>query len=220
MIRVVVVDWHQLNCDALGNLICSQADIEVTAMSSSINEATARVRESQPNVVVIDWSDPQRGLEATQAIIRHAPDAAILVIINNVQNSFATLALRAGAIGCLTKNCRQEDLWAAIRDLSMGQPHIDPRITQWFSIRSLAGEVSNPFDGLSKRQCEVLMGIISGYKNAHIAADLCLSPKTVSNHKAKLFERLKVKNQAELVRLAIEYGMDVSPGAALLRNNN
>lgn len=219
MIRVMVVGHDQLICAALGNLIGSQADIEVAGVAGNICEATERVMESLPDVTLVDLSIPDGGVAAVRSVKRIVPDMPILAVTRRECSTFPNQAIRAGAKGCLTSNCRQEDLWQAIRDLALGHPYMSPRISQWLSLGKLAGERTNPFDGLSQRQVQVLMGIINGYQNSHIAADLCLSPKTVSNHKSKLFARLQVKSQAELVRLAIEHGMDISPGVVMLQKH-
>lgn len=219
MIAVLIVDDHQLTSDALGGLIDKQEDIQVIGVAVSVDEAINKVREGRPDVVVIDLNISDGGIEGTRALKSAAPQIPILAVTHTEYSKHHSQAIRAGARGCLTKKCNKEDLWQAIRDLSFGHPYISPRITQWLSLGRLAGEKTNPFDGLSQRQGQILIGIINGYKNAHIAADLCLSPKTVSNHKTKLFERLEVKSQAELVRLAIEHGLDISPEVIMLRSN-
>ncbi|MBK1734772.1 hypothetical protein CKO15_05605 [Halorhodospira abdelmalekii] len=204
----MLVNAQRMNCQAVAQCLDRVDDLKVVATVTCCKEAIEIAGERRPDVIVIDLDMPgMGGFEAIRRLCARNDGPRVLAISAHECTAHPRHALRLGARGCMTKHCATEELCTAIRQIHGGRPYVSPLIGQWLALGSLAGERSNPFDGLTAREMQVLMGIFKGYKNQRIAADLCLSPKTISNHRSSLYRRLAVQNEAELVRLAIEHGL-------------
>ena len=115
--------------------------------------------------------------------------------------------LEAGASGCLTKHCSVEEIADAVRAVVLGERYISADIARQMALSMLPGSVQSPFDLLSQREVQVLMMVAQGQGVHDISERLCLSSKTVSTYRYRLFEKLGVENDVELTRLAIRHGI-------------
>jgi len=212
VIKVLLVDDHELVRTGIKSLLANASGISVVAEASSGEDAIKIAREKQPNVVLMDLKMPGiSGLEATRKILHHDPDAKILVLTVCNDDVFPIRLLRAGASGYLTKDCDADEMIRAIRAVQAGQRYISPQIAQRLALKRFSSDEESPFDALSERELQVMLMITSGKKVQDIAEKLHLSPKTVNTYRYRLFEKLGIKNDVELTHLAMRFGMVDNP---------
>jgi len=208
LIRLLLVDDHDIVRTGIAHILEKQKDIEIVGEAGNGEDALKLVREVKPDVVLMDVNMPGLGgLEATRRIHRSTPKTRVIILTVHSEAPFPTHLLDAGASGYLTKGCAAEDLVQAIRAVYREQRYIGKDIAQRLALSLLPGADKSPFDELSSREMEVMMMLIQGDDVAQIAEALSLSPKTVSTYKYRIYEKLNVKNDVELTHLAIRHGI-------------
>lgn len=211
MIRVLIVDDHDLVRTGIRRLLEDRKTsdgIEVIGEAASGEEAILRARELSPDVVLMDVNMPGiGGLEAMRRLLLHDSTTKIVVVTVHAQGPFPRRLLEAGASGYLTKGCDVEEMVSAIKTIARGGKHISPDIAQQLALSMLPGSDESPFDRLSQREMQILLMITQGHKSQVISDKLCLSPKTVSTYKSRLHDKLNVRNDVELIRMAIQHGL-------------
>jgi len=207
MIRVLLVDDHELVRTGIRRLLNDAEGIEVYHEAESGEAAIELVARDSPDVVLMDVSMPgMGGLEATRRLTRLHPGVKVIILTVHTDDPFPSQLLKAGAVGYLSKGCSVHEMVAAIRKVGAGERYLSPDIAQSLAISLLPGNDS-PFCKLSRRELQVLMMLMQGQKLAEISDKLCLSPKTISTYRHRLYEKLGVGNEAELTRLAMRHGI-------------
>ncbi len=208
MIKVLVVDDHDLVREGVKRLLKDLKGIKVVGEANTGESAVQTAREVVPDVVLMDVKMPGiGGLEATRKMLRTNPDVKILVLTALDDEPFPSRMLQAGAAGYLTKGCGPEEMERAIRAVHSGQRYISPEVAQQLALKHVTDPEPTPFDNLSERELQVMLMITSGQKVQEISDKLCLSPKTVNSYRYRLFDKLKVQTDVELTHLAIRHGM-------------
>ncbi len=209
MIRVMLVDDHELVRTGFRLILDEADDIEVVAEAESGEAALQKIPELQPDLILMDINMPGiGGIEATRTIKRKFPDIQVIVVTVHSEAPFPSKLHEAGALGYVTKGCPASELLDAIRTVVKGKPFLSAEVAQKLSLAKLSGVDSElPFDSLSKREMQVLMLIVQGAKNQDISDTLCVSPKTVSTYRHRLFEKLGIQTDAELTLMAIRHGV-------------
>jgi len=206
--KVLIVDDHELVRTGIRRLLDDFDDIDVLGEADSGELAIKMVRELRPQVVLMDVNMPGiGGLEATRKLIQIAPETKVIVVTIHLDEPFPTRLLEAGASGYLTKGCAVTEIVEAIRQVSRGKRFIGSDVAQQLALTMLPGNDKSPFDALSQRELQVMLMVTQGQKIQEIADKLCLSPKTVSTYRYRLFEKLDVKSDVELTHLAMRHGM-------------
>jgi len=212
-ISVVVVDDHPVWRDGV------RADLERDGVASVVGEAADGgeaievVRSAMPDVVVMDLRLPTvSGAEATRRIMEESPHARVLVLSASGEEADVLEAVKAGARGYLLKSSTSEEIVDAVRRVNSGEPVFTP---------SLAGLVLDEFrriaskdpdePRLTPRENEVLRLVAKGYTYREIAEKLFLSVKTVQNHVQNILTKLQLRRRYELMRYAIQKGLDRGP---------
>lgn len=208
MIRVLLVDDHELVRTGIKRILDDTRGISVIAEASTGEEAIRQVREHKPDVVLMDVNMPGiGGLEATRKIIQSYPDLRVIVVTIHVDEPYPTRLLEAGASGYLTKGCAVDEIVTAIRVVHQGERYIGADIARQLALSMLPGGERSPFDKLSQREMQVMLMVTQGHNIQDISDKLCLSPKTVSTYRYRLYEKLGVDNDVELTHLAMRHGM-------------
>ncbi|EAR20171.1 UvrY/SirA/GacA family response regulator transcription factor [Nitrococcus mobilis] len=208
MIRVVLVDDHQLVRTGIRRILSEAEEIEVIGEAASGEQALDVIRQLRPDMVLMDVYMPGiGGLEATRKLLRIDPALKILALTVYGNEPYPSRLLEAGALGYLTKDCSEQDMLSAIRTVARGERYICSRIAREMALSGLEGQSKNPFARLSHREIQVMIMITEGRRLYEISEALCLSPKTVSTYRYRLYEKLGVANDVELTRLAIRFGM-------------
>jgi two-component system invasion response regulator UvrY len=208
MISVLIVDDHELVRTGIRRVLDDVPGIKVQAEAESGEEALKLVRKKRPDVVLMDVSMPGiGGLEATHKLNSIYPDLPVIILTVHTDDPFPSSLLKAGASGYLHKGCKVEEIVAAIKEVHAGGRYIGTAIAQNLALSLLPGNEGSPFDNLSQREMQVMLMLVQGEKVRDISEKLHLSPKTVSTYRSRLFEKLGVRNDADLTRLAIRHGM-------------
>lgn len=211
-IRVLVADDHTIVREGVRILLEAQPDIEVVGEAADGQEALARVRELQPDIVLIDIAMPNlNGLEATRAIKREYPNVQTIALTMYESDEYFFQILNAGASGYILKKAASADLLSAIRAVYAGEvflyPSVARRLVSDYLSRVKSGEEKSSYDGLTAREREVLKLIAEGHTNQAIADKLVISPSTVQTHRTRIMQRLNLHNRAELIQYAIRKGL-------------
>jgi two-component system invasion response regulator UvrY len=207
-IRVLLVDDHELVRTGIRRLLEDFDDIEIMAEAENGEEALSIVRQDKPDVILMDVNMPGiGGLEATRKLMQIHDDMKVIVVTIHVEEPFPTRLLKAGAAGYLTKGCAVSEIVDAIRTVHKGKRFIGSDVAQQLALTMLPGNDKSPFDALSQRELQVMLMVTQGQKIQEIAEKLCLSPKTVSTYRYRLFDKLDVKSDVELTHLAMRHGM-------------
>lgn len=209
MIRVLVVDDHDLVRSGITRMLADIESLDVVGQASTGEEALIKVRELRPDVVLMDVKMPGiGGLEATRKMMRSHPDTKVIAVTVCEEDPFPTRLLQAGAAGYLTKGAALDEMVQAIRLVFAGQRYIDPQIAQQLALKSFQPKNdASPFEQLSEREIQIALMIASCQKVQHISDKLCLSPKTVNTYRYRIFEKLSISSDVELVLLAVRHGM-------------
>src|SRR5690348_10001110 len=201
MIRVVLVDDHELVRSGFRLILSAQADIEVVGEAGNAEEGLRLIRSQKPEVALLDVHMPgMSGIELTERV-RRADLPTHVIILTVVDDArFPRRLLQSGALGYLTKACPADELLTAVRSVARGKRYLDATIAREMALATVDGE-SSPLESLSSRELEVALMLARGVAINAIAERLHLSPKTVSTYKQRLFEKLGVEHTIALAHL-------------------
>ena len=207
-IRVLIADDHSVVAEGLRHLVEAERDIEVVACVGDGREAVQQARETQPDVVLMDLSMPElNGADATRAILERDPKCRVIVLSMYSQREYVRRALKAGAAGYVVKRSAAKEVVEAIRAVHAGQRYLSPRVADVVLDDYSDEKQDDPLTRLSAREREVLQLLAEGRTGAQIAERLSLSQKTVETYRARLVEKLGIRDLAGLVRFAIQKGL-------------
>jgi DNA-binding NarL/FixJ family response regulator len=220
MIRILVVEDHELVRDALAGLLAEAPGMEVVGVASTLEEARRLLDRHGPDIVLADLSlGDGSALDLVRWVRRSRLDARV-VVITGFSNTFAAVeALADGAMGYVLKAQSVADLLVAIRTVADGHSYVAPEVAAKLPQASSFGGAAQRsmrgrgLDALSPREREIFRQAVEGYPTAEIARRLCISPKTVEAHRTSMNRKLAVRTTADLVRFAIAHGFVVTPRA-------
>jgi len=201
----MIADDHRLVRRGIKEILKTASDIAVCGEAADSEELLLLLRHDQPDVLILDLAMP--GLSGTD-LIKHlcAEFSTLRILVLSMHNEaqFATLAIRAGALGYVTKDADPEILLLAIQRIALNGKFIDPALVE---AMVFAPQETNPLphESLSEREVQVLGLLVAGKSLNGIASELHLSPKTISSHKMRLMQKLGTDSNAELVRYAIRH---------------
>jgi two-component system, NarL family, invasion response regulator UvrY len=206
MIRVLVADDHTIVREGLKQILAKSGDLVVAGEASNGNDVLKMVREQVWDVLVTDMSMPGRnGVELIKLVKEARPKLPVLVLSMYGEAQYAVRAIRAGASGYLNKESASEQLVTAIRKVATGGVYVSAAVSEALFHNLRGDTTATPHEQLSDREFQVLRLIAMGKSSTEIADTLALSPKTVSTHKTRILEKMRMRNQAELIRYAIEH---------------
>lgn len=213
--RVIVVDDHHLIRTGICMILRDVPDVEVIGQGDSGEQALELVKSLAPDIVIMDLRMPGiGGLEATRRILQHYPGVKVIVV-SAFDEIFPHHLLKAGASGYITKKTDSGEVARAIQTVLDNRVYVSPLIAQDMVLKELNGDNQNsPLAQLSQRELQIAQMITSGHRAAEVAAVLNISSKTISSHKYRIYEKLKVSNDVELTLAAVKYGL-VNPSDIL-----
>ena len=211
-VRVLLVDDHDLFRTGLRNLLEEQG-VDIVGEAGSGTDALRIVRESAPDVVVMDLNMPgMNGVDATRHISRDAPLTRVIVLTISDQEQDVMDAILAGACGYLLKDASIQDLLKGIESAAVGEslisPHIAGKVLQHVRATTASPQAAATIRAeLSDRELQVLKLIANGNDNAMIAGELHISPKTVKNHISNILMKLQIENRIQAAVYAVRSGI-------------
>jgi two-component system, NarL family, invasion response regulator UvrY len=206
MIKVLLADDHSIVRAGLRRIVEESGDMAVVAEAADGREAIKLVVADAPDVAVVDISMPGiDGLEVVSRLKNSHPGLPVLVLTMHEEAQYIVRAIEAGAMGYLTKQSAPEQLVTAIRRVCSGQRYMTDEATEALALRIARGTRDRtPLDTLSMRELQVLRRLAMGHTNREIAQAYSLSIKTVDTYRARLLKKLDLRNNAELIRFAIQ----------------
>ncbi|ERP92695.1 chemotaxis protein CheY [Marinobacter sp. ES-1] len=213
MIRVLVVDDHELVRSGISRMLADNPDLDVIGQASSGEEAIEFVRENRPDIVLMDIRMPGiGGLEATRRILRLDDSIRVIVVTACADDPYPSRVMQSGAQAYITKGADIQEMVRAIRKAHSGQRYISPEIAQKMALKQLAGEKDDDgelakFDRLSEREMQIAMMVVDCQKVQDISDKLFLSPKTVNSYRYRIFEKLEISSDVELALMAVRLGL-------------
>ena len=221
MIRVAVVDDQALVRVGIRVLLQDEEDVELVGEAADGEAALALVRQSRPDVVLMDVRMPgMDGIEALRQIVAETALAGTRVIMLTTfdLDEYVFDALRAGASGFLMKDTEPEELLRAVRVVAQGESLLSPTVTRRvireFAVRPAAkAPPHQSLDALTDRERQVVALVAEGLSNDEIASRLFVSPATVRTHVGRAMMKLDARDRAQLVVFAYQSGLSSAAGA-------
>lgn len=222
-IRVLLVDDHKLLRKGLRMMLVSNPTFEVVGEASNIAETLQFIADNElPDIVLMDLHlGEESGIALTKQLIRDQPGLNVIGLTMSDNEADIKDMLRAGAKGYLLKNCAPEEVFEGIQAVLRGQSYFTSQVTEAILRRHIRPQTGRPStrpiqEGthevaqlipLTNREREILKLVAQELTTPEIADKLCLSPRTVENHRYRLMCKLKVKNALGLVKYAVQYGL-------------
>jgi DNA-binding NarL/FixJ family response regulator len=207
LVRLIIVDDHAIVRRGLRRICETDRDLVVAAEAGSGAEALAWLSANPVDVVLLDLTMPGiHGVDLIKQIASIRPAPRILVLSMHAEAELAARSLRVGAHGYLTKDGDPDVLITAIHKVASGGKFVDPLLMEALVFAKLDAQVQ-PMSALSDREFEVFRLLASGASVTEIAERFSLSVKTISTHKTRLMQKLGLRSNADLVRLAIAEGI-------------
>jgi DNA-binding NarL/FixJ family response regulator len=206
VINILIADDHPIIRRGLRDILGSEPEFTVVGEAANAQEILAQLRSLKVDVLLMDITMPGRnGIEVLKDVHLEWPDLPVLMLSIHPEDQYAMRALKAGAVGYLTKESAPEELVGAVQKVLSEGRYVSPVMAQ-----RLAAEAGNANKGsevhslLSDREYDVLLKIGSGLGVSQIASELSLSVKTVSTYRSRLLEKLQMDSNAALIRYVIE----------------
>ena len=209
MIRVLIVDDHELLRAGLRSRLEAESGVAVVGEADTAERAVLMARKLQPDLILLDLLLPRKnGIDAIPELAQVAPEARVIVVSSQAAPSSVRQALSAGAAGYLPKRSSDYDLVTAIRLVAGGGGYVDPDLGA-----KLVNPNSSPaLEPLSERERDVVHLLALGHTNQEIAEKLFISVRTVDTHRAHIMRKLQLETRAELVMFALANGV-IGPNA-------
>lgn len=209
MIRIMIVDDHEVVRFGLKNLLARQQDWEVVTEAGSMAEAIQQADEHQPDVIVMDIRlNDGSGIDACREIVKQHPNTKVIMLTSFAEDELLFNAIAAGAVGYVLKQVGNDDLIRAIETIARGDSMLDPSITGQVLAKLRKATRVEAFADLTEQELKVLALIAQGYTNKEIATSLHLGEGTVRNYVSSIFGKLGLSNRAEATAYAVRHNLD------------
>ena len=205
-VKVLVVDYNELVRAGMRRLLEDNPMIELIHESSTAEVALEMAVATSYDLILMDINLPgMTGLEAAEQLLTLAPKSRVIMVTGRLEGSLIRQILNAGVRGYISKGSSADEMEKAMRKVMEGEQYLSPDVAQRFAIDAIRGDDENPFERLTTRETEIINLLLQGQRNRKISADLHISEKTVSTHRTRAFEKLRITTMADLVRLAIRF---------------
>jgi two-component system, NarL family, invasion response regulator UvrY len=209
VIKLLVVDDHQIFRAGITRLMTNEPDVRVTGEAPDGATAMTMIRSHQFDVVLMDINmGPRNGFETLAAIRSERPRLPVIMLSMYAEAQYAKLAMKARANGYLTKDVAPDELLQAIRFVARGGVYVRPGMAA--EAPRDAGESAEsalPHLSLSPREMQVMIKIARGVPLTTIGVQMCVSVKTIGTHRSRILAKLGVQSNAELVQYAMRHGL-------------
>jgi two-component system response regulator NreC len=210
IVRVLIADDHTLVRESLVSLLQRDGDVQVVAQASDGLETIEKALSTRPDIVITDISMPRlNGIEVVRRLRELLPETRVLVLTMHQEDEYVLQLVRAGASGYLVKDSAASELIAAVHSLRDGRGYFGPQASRILAeqLQNPDRQIDDPYGRLTAREREVFHLIAEGLTTKEIARRLEISAKTAENHRARVLDKVGVRNTAELVRYALRKGL-------------
>lgn len=208
-VRVLLIDDHAVVRNGLKSVLAATRRIVVADEAGTAREGIRKAVSQPFDAAVLDVSLPDlSGIEALKLIRSERPRLPVVMFSMHAEREYCLRALRAGALGYVTKQGAPEEIVSAIDAVTVGRRWVSPQIAEHLVGVAISGDDGRaPHETLSDREFEVLRRIAAGETPTQIAERLCLSVKTVSTYRARILEKLGLDNSSQVIKYALENGL-------------
>jgi two-component system invasion response regulator UvrY len=204
MIKVLIADDHSLIREGFKKIISREVDMEIVGEAKNAGEVLESLAKKECDVVVLDISMPQKsGLDLLKELKQHYGRIAVLILSMHPEDRFAVRALKAGASGYITKERAPEELVNAIRKIREGGKYITNSLAETLATHFVHDRENLPHENLSDREFQVFLSLAQGKSVADISVELSLSHSTINTYRARIFDKMNMKNNSEIIHYAI-----------------
>jgi two-component system invasion response regulator UvrY len=208
MIKILIADDHAVVREGLKQIISETSDMLVADEADNGQDVLDKVSEQNYDVVLLDITLPGRsGLDVLKQLKSKKPKLPVLMLSVHPEEQYAVRTLKAGAAGYLTKGSATDELIAAIRKISQGKKYISSSLAEKLAFDLDADHEKPRHEILSDREYQVMSMIASGKTVKEIADELSLSVQTISTYRSRILEKMKMKNNAEIIYYAVKQGL-------------
>ncbi|WP_119154222.1 response regulator transcription factor [Caldimonas tepidiphila] len=207
---VLLADPHRIVREGLRRLLDEDGDMSVSAEAATGHQVLEQLRRHPVDVALVELNLPGLGgLDLIRRLRAEWPALGVLVLTVHAEEQYALRAFRAGAQGYLSKDCAPEELLGALRKVAGGGAYLSPALAERLAVELTGLHEAPAHTLLSDREFEVFRMIVAGLRLTEIAERLHLSVKTVSTHKSRILEKMKLDSTAALVRYGVQHGLFV-----------
>lgn len=208
MIRVLVVDDHDLVRMGISRMLADSPDIEVVGEADSGDLAIKLAKQLTPDVVLLDVNMPNiGGLEATKRLVQLEKNIKILAVSSLSAQPYPSMLLKAGVNGYITKGTPLDEMIRAIKKVFQGGRYFSSDVAEQLAEVLLSDKADSPFDLLSEREKQVAMMVVNCQSPQQIADQLFVSVKTVNTYRYRIYDKVGVDSDVKLTHLAIRHGL-------------
>lgn len=208
MIRVLVVDDHEMVRLGVTSYFMVQPDIEVVAEAENGLQGYQKALELKPDIILMDLvMEVMDGIEATKKIVAEWPEAKIIIVTSFLDDEKVFPAMDSGASGYLLKTSSANEIADAIRSTYQGDTVIEKEVSDKILDKQHYDSLPKPHDQLTSREYEVLLLIGEGYSNQEIADELFITLKTVKTHVSNILSKLEVEDRTQATIYAFKHNL-------------
>ncbi len=212
MIKICVTDDHALVRRGLKQIFDDTKDIRVVDEASTGEELMMKAQTRSWNAILMDLTMPgQGGLETLRQIRARFPRQPVIILTMHSEEQYAVRAIKDGAAGYLTKDCKPETLIAAVRTVASGARYITPELANQLAVEVGDNRSRLPHESLSSREDQVFRLLAEGKTVTQIASEFSLSAKTISTNRARILRKTGLRNNAEIVYYAHKHKLVEAP---------
>jgi DNA-binding NarL/FixJ family response regulator len=208
LIRLVIADDHELIREGVKKILRPCADLKVVGEAADLRQAIALVAQVHPDVVVLDITLPDYdGLDGLAELRRHFPELRIVMLSMHPEERYALAALRAGALGYVSKATASSELVEAVRRAGQGAPWVGPRVAELLAREASSPKTLPAHHLLTPREGEIVALIGAGLQVKQVAAELGISISSVNTYRTRIFRKMGLSSNAALIRYALRNGL-------------
>lgn len=208
LIRVVVADDHQLIREGVKKVLSTAPDIVLVGESADLPNTLDVVLSTNPDVLLLDLSlSPTHELHALRTVTEHFPGMPVLVLSAHSEEQFGIAALRLGASGYISKSLAVDTVVKGIRKAHAGGRYLSDTLAELLAHEAASPYLRQAHDSLTKRELQVLAMLAMGSPVKQVAGKLDISISSVNTYRCRIFAKLQIKSNAELIRYAIQHGL-------------
>jgi DNA-binding NarL/FixJ family response regulator len=212
MLKILLVDDHEVVRLGIKALLSNYPEFEVVTEAGNADEAITKAQEYEPDVIIMDIRLPGKsGIDATREIIEEMPNTKVIMLTSFAEDELLFDAINAGAYGYILKQIGSDDLINALSAIGRGEALLDPALTQkvFKRVREASRKATDEaFATLSDQELRILSLISEGKTNKQIAADIFLSEKTVRNYVSSILSKLNLSTRSEAAAYAVKHSVE------------
>ena len=208
MSKILLVEEYGLVRAGIKRLLLDHEMISSVDEAAEARDALLKVRETQPDIVVMNLGSEHLSLfDVARRMLVINEQLKIIVLTNQFDEPFPSRILQAGVMACLGRKSSINDLFSAIKAARAGKRYVSTDVAKCLAQQTRVEHSMSPFMNLSNRELQIMFMFVKGQKVKSIADKLCLSPKTVSTYRYRIFSKLDVRGDVEMTHMAVRSGL-------------